>query len=177
MDLLSACLVHSRTLFGTGLYQGVKFRLNQCTSFYNMQVSIFCELGLKMAINVPEWVFGEFVCQMRSSLIATPIRHLLVQRHVILIIRRVHRSVPYMGALAVAGCAWSARGDPGYGGKWAGLARRGRCTPCSWAQREVRVHWGLSQQACASTGGFLTLQLLVDCHNCSIGACLVRAKE
>jgi len=51
-----------------------------------------------------------------------------------------------MGALAAAGCAWSARGDPGYGEKWAGLARRGRCTPCSWAQWAVRVQWGLSQR-------------------------------
>jgi len=50
-----------------------------------------------------------------------------------------------MGALAASGCAWYARGDPGYGGKWAGLARRGHCTPCSWAQRAVRVDWGLSQ--------------------------------
>jgi len=54
-----------------------------------------------------------------------------------------------MGALAAAGCAWSARGDPHYGGKWAWLARRGRCTASSWAQRAVRVDWG---------GGFLTLQ-------------------
>ena len=48
-----------------------------------------------------------------------------------------------MVALAAAGCAWSARGDPGYAGKWAGLARRGRCT---WAQRAVRVQRGLSQR-------------------------------
>jgi len=50
-----------------------------------------------------------------------------------------------MGALAAAGCAWSARGDPGDGGKWLGPARRGRCTPRSWAQRAVRVQWELSQ--------------------------------
>jgi len=36
-----------------------------------------------------------------------------------------------MGALAAAGCAWSARGEPGYAGKWAGLARRGCWTPRS----------------------------------------------
>jgi len=35
---------------------------------------------------------------------------------------------PYMGALAEADCTWSARGDPRYGGKWAWLARHGRCT-------------------------------------------------
>jgi len=38
-----------------------------------------------------------------------------------------------MGASATAGCAWSARGDPRYGGKWAWLARRDRCTASSWA--------------------------------------------
>ena len=54
------------------------------------------------------------------------------------------KCAPYMGALAAAGCAWSARGDPGYAGKWAGLARCGCCTPRSWAQ-------GRS----ASNGGFL----------------------
>jgi len=52
-----------------------------------------------------------------------------------------------MGALAAAGCAWSARGDPRYGGKWAWLARRGRSTASSWAQRAMRFDWG-----------FLTLQ-------------------
>jgi len=49
-----------------------------------------------------------------------------------------------MGALAAAGCAWSARGDPRYGGKWAWLASRGRSTANSWAQRAVRVDCGLS---------------------------------
>jgi len=66
------------------------------------------------------------------------------------------RSVPrkcalYMGALAAAGCAWSARGDPRYGGKWAWLARRGRCTASSWAQRAVRVDWGLSYTTVQAT--------------------------
>jgi len=51
-----------------------------------------------------------------------------------------------MGALAAAGCAWSARGEPAYAGKWTGLARRGRWTPRSWARRAVRVQWGLSQR-------------------------------
>ena len=54
--------------------------------------------------------------------------------------------MPYMGALAVAGCTWSARGDPGYGGKCAGLARCGRCMPRSWAQWAVHIQWGLSQR-------------------------------
>ena len=66
--------------------------------------------------------------------------------------------MPYMGALAATGCTWSARSDPGYGGKWAELARRGRCMPRSWAQRAVHIQWGLSQWACVSTVGFLTIQ-------------------
>jgi len=37
--------------------------------------------------------------------------------------------VPYMGTLAVAGCAWSARSDTCYGGKWAWLAGHGRSCP------------------------------------------------
>jgi len=49
-----------------------------------------------------------------------------------------------MGALAAAGWAWSARGSTRYGGKWAWLAVRGRCAASSWAQRAVRVDWGLS---------------------------------
>jgi len=53
------------------------------------------------------------------------------------------KCAPYMGALAAAGCAWSARGDPRYGRKWAWVARRSRSTASSWAQRAVRVDWGL----------------------------------
>jgi len=52
-----------------------------------------------------------------------------------------------MGALAAADWAGSARGVGGetrYGGKWAWLAGRGRCTASSWAQRAVRVDLGLS---------------------------------
>jgi len=56
-----------------------------------------------------------------------------------------------MGALAAAGCVWSVRGDPCYGGKWAGLARRSGCTPRSWAQWAVRVQWGLSYTTVQAT--------------------------
>jgi len=35
---------------------------------------------------------------------------------------------PYMGALAAASWAWSARGYTRYGGKWAWLAGCGPCT-------------------------------------------------
>jgi len=33
-----------------------------------------------------------------------------------------------------------------YSGKWAWLAGHGRCTASSWAQRVVRVNWGLSSK-------------------------------
>jgi len=42
-------------------------------------------------------------------------------------------------------CAWR------YGGKWAWLARRGRCTASSWVQRAVRVDWGLSYTTVQAT--------------------------
>ena len=77
--------------------------------------------------------------------------------------------MPYMGALAVAGCAWSARGGPGYGGKWAGLARRSRCMPRSWAQWAVHVHCGLSQRPVHVECGlsYTTVQgtVALCCHN------------
>jgi len=49
-----------------------------------------------------------------------------------------------MGTLAAAGWAGSARGETRYGGKWAWLAGHSHCTASSWAQRAVRVDWGLS---------------------------------
>jgi len=65
-----------------------------------------------------------------------------------------------MGALAAAGWAGSARGDPRYGGKWAWLAVRGHCTASIWAQRAVRVDWGLSSYCYAPgcLGDFLCLK-------------------
>ena len=61
---------------------------------------------------------------------------------IILSVRVPRKCAPYMGALAAAGCAWAARGDPGY-------------TPHSLVQRALRIQWGLSQRACLSTGAFL----------------------
>jgi len=46
LDLRCACLDQSRRAFG-GLYHCAKFGWNRGRSFDNMQVSIFCELGLK----------------------------------------------------------------------------------------------------------------------------------
>ena len=68
---------------------------------------------------------------------------------------------PYMGALAGAGWEWFARGDTGYGGKWAGLARRGRCTPRIWAQRPVRVHCRLSYTTVQATIALARLWLVL----------------
>jgi len=49
-----------------------------------------------------------------------------------------------MGALAAAGCAWSARGDSGYGWKWAWLARRGclHGKQLGATDGARRLHWG-----------------------------------
>jgi len=44
------CLDHPRRAFG-GLYHCTKFGSNRCISFNNMQVLIFCELGLKTPIH------------------------------------------------------------------------------------------------------------------------------
>jgi len=68
---------------------------------------------------------------------------------------------PYMGALAAAGCVWSARRDPRYSGKWAWLARCGRCTASSWAQRAVCVDWGLSIVSILQQTVFYTLNMLI----------------
>jgi len=66
---------------------------------------------------------------------------------------------PFMGVLAAAGCAWSARGEPGYAEKWAGLDigavfgrhAAGRIGLCA-------SNGGFLNGRCASTAGFLTLQ-------------------
>jgi len=57
-----------------------------------------------------------------------------------------------MGALAA--CAWSARDDPGYGGKWAGSLY---ATQLGATGGGV-LNGGFLDGRCASTAGFLTLQ-------------------
>jgi len=49
------CGDHSNPLsiFG-GRYHCAKFGWNRCGSFDNMQVLMFCELGLEMPINAPK---------------------------------------------------------------------------------------------------------------------------
>ena len=56
VDLLLACLDHPRRVFG-GIYQCAKFGWNRSSSFNNMQVLIFNELGLKMPIHTPNGGF------------------------------------------------------------------------------------------------------------------------
>jgi len=55
---------------------------------------------------------------------------------------RWQKCAPYMGPLAVAGWAWSVRGDTHYGRKWAWLAGHGRCTASIWVQWAVHVDCG-----------------------------------
>jgi len=76
-----------------------------------------------------------------------------------------------MGALAAAGCAWSAPGDPGYGGKWEGLARHDGCTPRSCVQRAVRVQWGLSQRPVRVNSGLSYTTVKATIVQSAIVAC------
>jgi len=62
-------------------------------------------------------------------------------------IRVPQKCAPYMGDLAA--CTWSARGNPGYGDKWAG-----RCTPHSWAQRAVESNGGFLNGRAHQLGAF-----------------------
>ena len=60
LDLQNAFLDHPRRAFG-GLYRCAKFGWNRCSSFDDMQVSVFRSFGLKMPIQAPKsGVFGAF---------------------------------------------------------------------------------------------------------------------
>ena len=52
-----ACFDHTRRAYG-GLYHCAKFGWNRCSRFDNMQVLIFCKLGLKTLIHAPKCRFG-----------------------------------------------------------------------------------------------------------------------
>jgi len=54
-----ACLDHTRRAFG-GLYHCAKFGWNRCSRFDNMQVLIFCKLGLKTLIHAAKCRFWGF---------------------------------------------------------------------------------------------------------------------
>jgi len=64
-----------------------KIWLESISSFDNMQVLIFCNLGLKRPFTTPKSLFG-FDPQNGSSRIATPKGHFLARKHVI---RRIDR--------------------------------------------------------------------------------------
>jgi len=53
LNWLYLCLDHPQRVFGS-LYHRTKFGWNQCSSFDNMEVLIFCEVGFKTSINVPK---------------------------------------------------------------------------------------------------------------------------
>ena len=60
LDLLGAYWHNPRRPL-YGLYRCAKFGWNQCSSFDNMKLSIFCPFGLKTAIHAPKiGVFGVF---------------------------------------------------------------------------------------------------------------------
>jgi len=60
LDLLGADWDHPRRLLD-GLYRYAKFRWIGCSSFDNIQLSIFCPFGLKTLIHAPKiGVFGRF---------------------------------------------------------------------------------------------------------------------
>jgi len=89
-----------------------------------------------------------------------------------------------MGALAAAGWAWSARGDPGYTEKWAGLARHCHCMPRSWVQLTVRVQWDFLNEPARRLGAFSAAgarQLRASLHyssslKCDCGLCVIKRK-
>ena len=56
LDLLCACLDHSRGVFD-GIYHCAKFGWNRCSNFDNMQVLIFNVFGFKMPTDAPNGVF------------------------------------------------------------------------------------------------------------------------
>jgi len=99
LDLCCACLDHQWRVFGS-LYHYSKFGWNLYRSFDDMQVLIFCDLGLKTPIRAPKIVFllGDLTPGMGTSLIATPKRQFLARKHVTWRIDRQNRSTG-------AGCA------------------------------------------------------------------------
>ena len=55
-----AYLDHLQLVLG-GLYHSAKFSYDRCSSFYNMNISIFGAFGWKIHIHAPKiWVLGQF---------------------------------------------------------------------------------------------------------------------
>jgi len=72
-----------RRAFG-GLYHCAKFGCNRYSSFNNMQLLLFRDLGLKTIIDAPKiGVFGGFEPLNRELCHRNPKRHFLARKHVI----------------------------------------------------------------------------------------------
>jgi len=60
LDLFGAYLDDQQRVFG-GLYHSANFGYDRCSSFYNVNISIFGPFGWKMPIHAPKiGVFGQF---------------------------------------------------------------------------------------------------------------------
>ena len=91
LDLLRDWLNHPRMAFG-GLYHCANFGCNLCSSFDNMQVLVFYDVGLKTLIHAPlgEGYLGHISPKM-SLIVLTPKRTVLGRNHVIWTIKREYR--------------------------------------------------------------------------------------
>jgi len=90
-DLFGACLDHSRVL--RGYYHCAKFGYNRCSSFDNMNVSIFGTTGLKTPIHVPpNWSFWAILPLNGQQYQRNPERHILAWVRVIWTIEHENRS-------------------------------------------------------------------------------------
>ena len=92
LDLLCGRLDQPRRPFG-GLYHCAKFGWNRYSSFDNMQVLLFRDLGLKIPIHAPKIrIFGGFDPLNGELSHRDPKGHFLAQKHVIWRIGRQNRS-------------------------------------------------------------------------------------
>jgi len=72
-----------------GLCHSAKFRNDRCSSFYNMNISIFWAFGWKMPIHAPKiGCFGQFDLLNGLQYQPKPKRHTLAWVHVIWAIKR-----------------------------------------------------------------------------------------
>ena len=98
-DLLGAYWDHPRWPLG-GLYRCAKCGWNQCSSFDNMKLAIFRQIGLKKPIHAPKIVFfGNFAPKMGSNINETTKRHTLAR---VRIVWAIKREIPSTGLT----CRW-----------------------------------------------------------------------
>jgi len=87
-DLFWAYLDHPLLVLG-GLYHSAKFGYDRCSSFYNVNISIFGTFGWKIPIHAPKiGVFGQFYPLNGLQYKPKPKRHTLVWVRVISAIKR-----------------------------------------------------------------------------------------